>query len=654
MQLMRINRQEKLKIEIRKRGFGMTKNMSLKSISMEKIEKLEKEISEIEKQKQREMDYLLQLLSRYYIPGIRQNICIGLAGFLRREGYSLEEVIEFFQKFWNTVYDPKIFERIEGIKQIFKEPIQTIEGLNLLPKKMVEKITKKNSPFFFKWGWYRKENKLIEYVYDENKKKEIAITIGPWFNWIKKQCKNDKEEIELFFDGKWFKISHIGALQEIIKYTKINITNKRKYTQYLNTLNIIASKHYCLNYIGFKDNDLFFHPVISNSYYIWDKDLRNMAKSANPEKHLQVIKKYLQKEDIYKIGYSFVLGATLSCKFISPLFRGPLMLLLYGPENVDKTSLGILLSNMFLAPDKYISSYPTKTKLKLFSKKFKVPFLIDNIQSREKFEDIIFQMIWEQIETEVRKKKNKRLKLEDLENHAPSSIIFTLNSSEDWDVIWRGIYRKVIPLKITTSLDIDFEDKQIWGGGVLLVQYWLNNGQPEIEKNKYSKYVIKNEMNEIVHTLFLGATVLENYFSIPIVETIEKFFERFNKEALKRASAVDKFYQDFLTWILTNYSFFLKKGAKNQKFFGLIEDLEEKTKKRIYVPTKIFKKHFGKYYKYFGRTRFQYLFSALENSNEKIKIIKGKNSITKQKKIANVVTPCYCFEIKFPERFVVK
>jgi DNA-binding transcriptional MerR regulator len=72
---------------------------------------------------------VIELASEVYLKGQRQYWVIFVAGYLRKLGFSLEEVKEALEDFLKAQNDEELSMRLAGIEHTYKEPIENVKGL---------------------------------------------------------------------------------------------------------------------------------------------------------------------------------------------------------------------------------------------------------------------------------------------------------------------------------------------------------------------------------------------------------------------------------------------------------------------------------------------------------------------------------------------
>jgi hypothetical protein len=90
-----------------------------------------------------QIDGLSALLRDIYTPGRRQDLCLGLAGVLRKTGYSMEDAKALVQ-YIHTVYhdsDP-LPQRLSAVEQTFNKPNTEIAAWSMIPSNIRDSVAK--------------------------------------------------------------------------------------------------------------------------------------------------------------------------------------------------------------------------------------------------------------------------------------------------------------------------------------------------------------------------------------------------------------------------------------------------------------------------------------------------------------------------------
>ncbi len=557
------------------------------------IDKKQKEIkTEVEEEGEAKIDLekLKEVVKKHYTEGRRQDICLYLAGWLRKKGINKEEVEKFITELCFDCSDKDIKQRLSAVTETFEKTIEELKGfsglIEIIPERELKQCIKNGDDEYIYLfdNFFEKDNILYEII--EKNKGAIKSMVGPYLH-IKTKYINDNNEVEyeVEFKNKTFAIKEIQDIEQIRKKTGIAIIREKKFLEYMNFLALnckTENKIYATT--GWRDG-IYLHPIRQTNclwrHIITDKKANNLKHA---DKQIGFIKEALQEGKFLGLSYVFSLSALMN----ELVESNPFCLLITGISGTGKTTVGKAVCNVFYDSDKMeITMNTTQNALEIIMQSLKdMTLLVDEValkSSTTDMEKIIF-MAYSKT-GKARANKQLVVKLNELN----SNIIITSEMCELEQLKRTGALRRLIHLSIASRNDFTDNFRELinslqYCGGVVYFAEFLEKIRNTNDFTEILNYAENNarsckDLYSITKSMLATIKTLEYFYNSEFKQTRETIVNTLLKhemEVNERKNITEVFLHRFREYITINHNKFIEDkknetwGKKDDNFIYIL------------------------------------------------------------------------------------
>lgn len=500
----------------------------------EKLE-IDKEQKEIETQKTGKIDFekLKGIILRQYTEGKRQDLCMYLAGWLRKEGFSQDEVEQLITDICISVGDRDIKQRLSAVEHTFKEEdlsqlkgLSGFEELGFTREELYSAIGKENDDYEpLGEGFYEKEGLLF---YGEKAgKKKIYKMLGPKIEIKAKVYDGSDIAYEVGFGDRVDYLKEVKDLEKIRRLTGLAVVKESKYLEWLNYEILKCTQRKYIRKATGWHKGTFYHPAIQTEdiweQWFWWKKVKTYQNKTNRQHEL--IREALRDARGLAVVYCFSLASVLN----EILNTNPSVMFISGHAHVGKTTLAQLGVNLFIpAEDVFITSHSTAVGMELLLRSLKdITVLFDECVLKDlDLEKIVF-MVASRV-GKVRGTKSLSINVSDI----ASNVLFTSEVMEQSTFRRAGAQRRFLSLVIEDFQKSCFSKMKVdeiqkcrkwFGAGVDIIRYIQSNQDKVKELSETVEVDIEKAK---LHSLY--------HIALPLL-TATKVFEDFYGEKFKNA-----------------------------------------------------------------------------------------------------------------------
>ncbi len=436
-----------------------------------------------------DLNLLASLLKKHYAKGNRQNICIFAAGLLLKEGFSEEEILQFFEDFLDEVADEEKNMRLAGVRHTISD---FRKGLSIKGKSGLLESGISEEEILKCYEKFKKIEHLLyvvrgdELFYLVQKKKEtIRVLVGPYIEVL--DVYFDEDQKKYVYVAKMYSKTYtdlpVHKVEEIEKRHQINIPEPKKLEKFIHysIMEKMKNPGIFLSRCGWHNingKDYFVTP----SYYSYYPDNINIKfdsfrmedliprfKIKEKQKLHELVLAELKKGSI--LGILFLAAASAPfLKYINTSYS----VFLSGPPGAGKTLSCKTVCNLFYDNSKRFNLYTTQVyRERLLYMLSDLPILFDEtaLDKDEKIEMLLYLV--ETQKTKGRGNINLAAHSSDRRN-----VVF-ITSEHEMDSQRLGIFRRCLFLNLSEEINLDrlkfIVNNKSTGAGYDYVDFFLKN-----------------------------------------------------------------------------------------------------------------------------------------------------------------------------------
>lgn len=556
-----------------------------------------------EKRRTLNAERLKRLILPRYTQGHRQDICLYLAGWLRKEGFCKEYVEQLIREICIASKDSEVKQRLSAVKNTYKEKnlwqLKGLSGLRALGfplDELLDVITETFEGYEpLGNGYFQKDG--IVYLSKKHGKITVYEMVGPRIEIKARLLDGPEVGYEIWFGGKMDHLKEVKDLEKVRKFTGLAVVRETKYLEWLNyEILKCTEKKYIRRATGWHQG-VFYHPALQREdiweHWYWSSRIKEYQ--SNLDKQHELIKEALRDARQLAVVYAFCLASILN----EPLRTNPTVCFITGPAWVGKTTLSQLGINLFLPAEQvFVTSHATTVGFELLLKSLKdVPILFDECLLKDlDLEKIVF-MVASRV-SKLRGTKNLSINVSDI----ASNVFFTSEVMEQAVFRRAGAQRRFLGLLIEdfqkscfskTKIEEIQKCKKWFGAGIDILKFVQEN-MDKIKKlsEDAEQDIEKADLHSFYHIalpLLTAVKVFETYYGEQFKNAYETCIKTVYEQKIEFEQKIDlvgRFKDDFYQFIVRKSNHIKDEYDFVRKAQGEIIGLKEGNS--LYILTRVF------------------------------------------------------------------